>query len=287
VTGDFHVPGAGLVKYWNREADSASGQPGTSPGGSQPSRTVTRTSNPRGPMPVANGTGGRRVGEESKKKAASTAPERGPLKLKLTVIKFDQSMQGNFLPGKEGEGKARTADFFGNVDALHAPVANTKVDFDFDKPPRDFSHITAQTMRLISEPPPADAPPNTPSRTYVQAFDNAFVRRADATIQADKVTYDSEKDLSWAYGYEGRPVTINQYKGIGQRPSQTQGSALRYIHRTGEAELIDPQTIQLVDLQHAVRPTPDKPGGPKPPVRPPRGRLPNRSNVERRTFNGR
>lgn len=287
VTGNFRVPGAGVVKYWNVKGEGQSAQPGSGSPLSTPPRTITRTAAPAGGRQVAGRTGVERRGAELKKKGAEAKKAATPrLPLEQTVIKFDEQMQGRFLPGKEGEREPRTADFFGNVEALHAPVADTQVKLSFDNPPPDFAHITAKTMRLISEPPAADAPPNSPSRTYMQAFDNAFVRRDDATIQADKVTYDSEKDLFWAYGYEGRQVSIRQFKGIGQTPSVSEGRAAYYVHKSGEAQIIDPQQFQLADLKTGTRPMADKAGVAKRPVRPKRGRVPNQNNVERRTFNG-
>lgn len=292
ITGNFRVPGAGVVKYWNVKGEGQETQPGGSSPLTPPSRTITRTANPPNGAQVARRAGGRPGVEPKKgmdaKKGAEAKKTAGPPRrqLELTVIKFEDRMQGRFLPGKEGEREPRTADFFGNVEALHAPVADTGVKFNFDKPPADYSHITAQTMRLVSEPPQADAPPDSPARTYMQAYDNAFVRRDDATIQADKITYDSEKDLFWAYGYEGRQVTIKQFKGIGQSPSITEGRAAYFVHKTGEAQIIDPQQFQLVDLKTGTRPTPDKVGAAKRAVRPKRSRMPNQNNVERRTFNG-
>ncbi|MDR3635789.1 MAG: hypothetical protein P4L84_18450 [Isosphaeraceae bacterium] len=286
VTGRFQVPGAGTVFYWNLKGTGPGAQPDAAPvepGPPPPSRVITRTSSPARKKPDAKKAEPRRAEAAAKKAAGPAAPVR---QLELTVVKFDQKMQGKFLPGKEGEREPRTADFFGNVEALHAPVADTKVKFDFDKPPLEYSHMTAQTMRLISEPPKATDPPKTPARTYMQAFDNAFVRREDATIQADKITYDSEKDLFWAYGYEGRQVTIRQSQGIGQTGNVTEGRAAYLIHRTGEAKLIDPQNFQLVDGKTGTRPTPDKPTTATPPVRPKRSRMPGRGSVERKTFNG-
>jgi hypothetical protein len=249
---------------------------------------ITRTAGPArggpGARKAAAGAAAKKAAGAAAKKAAGVSP--AGRQLEVTVVKFDERMQGRFLTGKEHEHEPRKADFFGNVEAIHAPVESTKVKVEFDKPPVGYSHITAQTMRLVSEPPKASEPAGTPSRTYMQAFDNAYVHRADATIQADRITFDSEKNLFWAYGDQGRDVRIEQYKGIGQQSNVSYGRAARFNQKTGEASVIDPQSVQFHDFKTAQRPKPDKPVTPKPPVKPKRSRMPNRTNVERRTFNG-
>ena len=75
--------------------------------------------------------------------------------LKLTQITFNDEMHGRFGTGKETDKtETRWADFFGDVQALHAIAPDDEHEFDFDNPPPDGTFLTAQTVRVVSEPPP-------------------------------------------------------------------------------------------------------------------------------------
>ncbi len=297
VTGEFVVPGKGQVWYWNRAgegptmgpgpgAEPARSAPGDPPPGASRPAPVTRASNPtRGTPVVSRNTNGSKPVGRTTNPNAGESEERLPLE--MTQITFRKQMNGRFLIGKEGEHEPRTAHFFGDVEALHAPVKNTYVRFNADKPPTGFSYLTAQSMRAITEPPPVDAAKGTPSRTFLKAFDNAYVRRLDSGIHADVVTFDSEKNLYYAYGNDGRDVVMQQYHGVGQPASTNRARAAWLNNKTGAAEVVDPKDIALIDAKTGVRPTPVDPPKPAPPTRSkPRGRLPGRSTLERRGFSG-
>jgi hypothetical protein len=196
-------------------------------------------------------------------------------------------MHGRFGTGKDADTtETRWADFFGDVQALHAVVPNDSTMFDFDNPPPDGTFLTAQTLRVVSEPPPPGS--KEPARNFLKAWEDANIVSADTTIQADKVTYDSLKELFSAYGEEGRQVLLVQVKTPGLPGTNVPGDAAWYNRKTGEAQVVDPKSIQLVDLKTGIRPGPvpipePKRVYPKPlvPIKPP-----NRTYYERKGFNG-
>jgi hypothetical protein len=301
-TGDFFVPGPGLVYLYNREdPDGANGPPGTTPTTTANRPTVRPTAGPAEPAANTrratavvgrnsnlNGSAGP-AGAAPKAKGANTRPKKPLPPLKLTQIVFDQQMKGRFGTGKETDKtETRWADFHGNVEVLNAQVASEKETFDFDRPPIDGVFLTAQIVRVVSVP--IEGSGNNTARNFLKAWDNAHATTNENTISADKITYDSLNDLFYAYGLDGRPVLFAQQGQAGQPFSTTGGSALRYNHKTGESELIGPLAgAQVIDAKTGGRPGPIKP--PKPDTTKPKAkRTPFKrqgaSTTERQGYNG-
>lgn len=293
ASGDFFVESAGRVHLWNREGED---ETGTQPAAGAPGvarRTVTPTSNvvpsPRGAgearAPQVVGRAGN-PNQGPKAAARPGAKVKALAPLKLTVIEFSKSMKGRYIAGKDADKvEPRWADFEGDVQTLHAEVADEKVRLDFDRPPEDGMFLTSNTLRVISEP---TLDPASPTRNFLKARENAQARTNTETIQGDVITYDSLKQLFYAYSDEGRDVVVVHTPGPGQIPSNTNARAVQVNRRTGESQLIDPEKFQLVDDKTGSRPGLVKEGAIKPykPQRAPL-RLPGRSVTERRGMNGR
>ena len=220
-SGDFHVPGPGVVYYYNREGqagsllapDAPAAPPNQKPNPGCPRGRVLPTGLPaRGPVVVGRNGADRppaAAGAAAKGKGRA-APAVAPLK--LTQIRFSDQMKGRLLMGKSADPNAPLwADFFGNVVAINAPVSGTSQRIKPDALPRGFSYMTSQTLRVVSEPPPR-SPEDAPERLYLTAWDDASATRETAkpkvaptttSIQADKITYDSLKELYYAYAAGG------------------------------------------------------------------------------------
>ena len=102
------------------------------------------------------------------------------------------------------------------------------------------------------------------------------------------ITYDSEKDLVYAYGEGGHNVLYAQQNAAGQPATQGTARAVQFNPKTGSAHFIDNSQIQLIDKNSGGRPeaaTVDDPDLKK--KKPPKKgfRIPS-SNVERRGFTG-
>jgi hypothetical protein len=300
-TGDFFVPGPGLVYLYNREdQDNAGGPLGATPAATARRPTVRPTAGPGEPagntrrataVVGRNSTGNPGPAIASPKaKGVDARPKKKPLPpLKLTQIVFDQQMKGRFGTGKDTDKTAtRWADFHGNVEVLNAQVASEKETFDFDRPPIDGVFLTAQMVRVVSVP--IEGSGNNTARNFLKAWDDAHATTNENTISADKITYDSLNDLFYAYGLDGRPVLFAQQGQAGQPFSTTGGSALRYNHKTGESELIGPLAgAQLIDAKTGGRPQPVKPPGPdtsKPKVKRTPFKKQGQSTTERQGYNG-
>jgi hypothetical protein len=308
LTGNFVVPCPGQVWLYSRKGQDslatplASPAPGTGtapvPATTADRRTITPTANPTSRIAPNTRRATEVVGRNSSatvnaatatidaaKAKVKAAPP--PLPLELTQITFNDEMHGRFGTGKDADTtETRWADFFGDVQVLHSVVVNESTTFDFDNPPLEGTFLTAQTMRVISEPPP---PGNKdPARNYLKAWENANACTADTTIQADRITYDSLKELFYAYGDEGREVIIVQQQVAGLPSTNARGSTACFNRKTGQSQVFDPKTVQLIDRKTGVRPTPiplpePKKVYPKPlvPIKPP-----TRSYFERKSFNG-
>ena len=222
--------------------------------------------------------------------SSATDPKTGELRpLVLTQIHFNKEMRGHLGTGAEREQQEpQWYEFFGDVQLCRAKVTSTKTRLDFDRLPADGLFLTGQTLRVRTEPPPVGSPSETPARDYVKAWENAGVTSSDKVFQTDVITYDSEKDLVYAYGVNGRGVTWAQQHAAGQPSTLGYAKAIRLNPKTGAANFIDNSSIQMIDKNTGVRPTAAKPTDPeakkkKPPKR--GFRIPSNS-IERRGFTG-
>lgn len=295
-SGGFVAPGPGLVYLYNRHGDPLSSN----------DDAVSRTGGPiatgRTIRPIAyrpqEGEGDEKVAVRNADAvgAGVAAPERPQSLLKplvLTQIKFETEMRGRFGTGRADDvTEQRWAEFFGAVETARGEVAGERVVFNYDHLPATASFMTSEMLRVVTEPPPPGSDQNAIGRYFLKAWDNAYVTARDTTLQADVITYDSLNDLIYANGLEGRPVQIVQQAGIGQPGSPLRVAAVRMNPKTGAADVIDPQALQLVDAKTGVRPKaiepPDpnaKDGGGEPERK--RPKRPPTNPVERQGFKGR
>ncbi len=261
------------------------------PAGTQ--RTVTPASN-------RSSTASRRATDAPSAKARDVAEPRQagdpddpkpvePPPLVLTQIHFIKEMRGYLGSGGErDEQDPHWYEFFGDVQLGRAKVLNSQIRLNFDRLPADGFFLTGQTLRVRTEPPPVGSPPSTPARDYVKTWENAGVNSGDKVFQTDVITYDSEKDLVYAYGENGRGVTYAQQHATGQPSTLGNAQAIRLNPKTGAAHFIDNSSVQLIDKNTGVRPTAATATDPeaKKKKRPKSGFRVPANNVERRGFTG-
>ncbi len=298
-TGNFHVPGKGKVYLYDRsdnsraqgmnldDGNSPSAKPvGTArtvtPASSRSSTTTTRSTTPP--------SGKSRSSIQPQPADAPADAKAGELPpLVLTQIHFEKGMRGRFGSTSErAPTEVQWYEFFGNIQLARAKAASPQSMFDFDKLPADCMFLTSQILRVRTEPPPVGSPPSTPARDYVKAWEKAYVQSSDKSLQADVITYDSEKDLVYAYGEGGRGVIYAQQLSTGQPDTQGLAKAVSLNPKTGVARFAENSTIQFVDQNSGSRPQiapivdPDF----KKKKPPKKGfRIPS-SSVERRGFTG-
>ena len=185
-----------------------------------------------------------------------------------------------------GQPATHWSQFFGDIEVCRAQVPTETSDLDPDNLPRDGFFMTGQTLRVISEPPPATAPPSTPARNYLKAWDRARVTSIDKTLDADVITYDTYKDLFFAYSEEGRRVIFGDQHAPGQPASTSSGKAVQFNPKTGAANVIDSDSMRLLDKKTGIRPrpeaAPDPFAKPKKPYKKPYRTPP--TNIDRRGF---
>ena len=289
-SGGFVAPGPGLVYLYDSGGDPLKSQEDAASNAPIATSRVVR--------PIAH-----RPGEDDEKvavrhaDAARPAPERPQSLLPplvLTQIKFEREMRGRLGTGKADDvTEQRWAEFFGGVQTARGEVPNEPAKlavFDYDRLPPTASFMTSEMLRVVTEPPPAGEARNSGGRYFLKAWDNAYVTARDTTLQADVITYDSLNDLIYANGLDGRPVQIVQQAALGQPGSPLRVSAVRMNPRTGAADVIDPQALQLIDAHTGSRPKavpPPNPNAPPPAPRPNRPKRPPVNPAEIRGFTGR
>jgi lipopolysaccharide export system protein LptA len=300
LTGDFHVPGKGRVSLWNREDDPDSPVAGAPTAPSTATRrTVKPTGNPTAPTPARRATAvvgrnGSQIPPARAGAAAAAAAANGRGKaalppLKLTLITFDTEMTGRYVAGKDTDTtETRWARFLGDVQTLNAKVSSENTQVDFDRPPDDYVFLTSQKMEVSSTPTPGKT---TAARNYLMAVDEAQAKTRNETIKADVITYDSQKELFYAYAEEGRPVAVLRQESVGQPTSNALSQAIKYNRKTGESQWITPMSpIEFVQAKTGIRP-----GGAGEPkdkkIKTPRIgpslRIPGQSQTERKGMTGR
>jgi hypothetical protein len=301
-TGDFSVPGEGSAYLYDR-SDNSSRAPGlnlndaknnsNNAAAAPAQRTITpasdrgpKRSSPAGETAAATP----RSTEVSPPPTESTESKAGAIPpLVLTQIHFKNGMRGVYVDeGRGGVRASRWSEFFGDVQSARAKVTSDRIGLNFDKLPSDAIFLTGQTLRVRSEPPPVGSPRSAAARDYLKAWEKAYAWSSDKTVQADVITYDSEKDLIHAIGEGGRLVIYAQQHATGQPSTLGSAKAILLNPKTGALHTIDNASIQLIDKNTGVRPAPAMPTPPetkkkKPPRRP--FRVPS-NNMERRGFTG-
>lgn len=276
ATGKFDVPGTGQVVLYQRDAPAnLLGPAGTR----SENRSDLRAPGDPKILQVADGPGagvgppvvGRvpgpldRAGAQRGNLGAATGrgarvprPSVAPPPLVVTQVKFRKGMTGRFGAGKlTDRQETRRADFFGDIEVVHGPVPDAEALLDPDNLPRDAQFMTSQILRVVSEPKVGKAgQPDPPPVYLLRAWENAVVTSGDKTITADTITFDSEKQLFWAYGEGGRPVVVAQQEQVGLGFSNLTGRAAVYNHQTGQARVIEPSGLQILDARTGIRPGP-------------------------------
>jgi hypothetical protein len=302
-TGDFMVPRKGKVYLYDRADNSSDDSPDAAPGVDAPAprnpnltatqRTVTTTSGrPPERRQSAAGTEARNAKSASKRQRSKTKVDKDPsddLPLTLMQIHFSKGMRGQFGSGGETDKvERRWSEFYGDVQAARAKVATAKTTLDFDRLPGDGFFLTSQTLLVTEEPPPVGSPSSTPSRHHMKAWEKVYTSSKDKILQSDVMTYDSAKDLIFAYGVDGHNVSFAEQHAAGQPLSRNSAKAVQLNPKTGGLNVIDSDTIQMIDKNTGYRPSAAQGIDPydkkKKPVKKP-FKLPT-MNVERRGFTG-
>jgi hypothetical protein len=278
LTGEFEVPKAGFVSLYDRgkEPSNAPDQivEGGENGHNVPNRSATGTRSRTTARPTPPAT---------KPKAAKVPP------LVLTQIHFAKGMVGQYRSPKPNDKTVTEwSEFFGDIQVARAQVPDERSFLNLDKLPRDGSIVTGQFARVVGEPPPATAPPSTPVRHFVKVWDRATLTSIDKTLSADAITYDTYKELFFAYSDPGRQVIVAEQHAPGQAASSGTNKALQFNPKTGAVNATNSNQVMLLDKKTGLRPgvemAADPFAKPKKPYKKPYRTPP--TNVDRRNFTG-
>jgi hypothetical protein len=278
-TGNFYAPGAGLAWLYRRKGGDSASKP-------DPTLASVR------PVSAASTPNGRAKPE------AVLVAKKAPLPpLELTKIKFFDGMRGRFGVAKDqqADNERREAEFYGSVQAANATVSTANSDIDFDHLSKlpDATYLTSDVLDVFSEPMPIGSNSKATNRQLLNARGNATARVNFDLIQADRITFNSGSGLAYAYGDDGKEVSITKSDSFGQAPTVSRGRTALYNKETKQAKLDDPAGFTFVDLKSGIRSKPffpDLGGSPKPldPKKLPRVPLQRQSRNanERSSFNG-
>lgn len=213
-------------------------------------------------------------------------PKNEPV-LTQTRVDFRKGMEGQI--GMDDAGKPdgyREATFLGDVRVLRAPVADFSTRLDHDKDPADFLAMTADRLEL--EQDPAVPAVQKLERTVMRAYGSATARTPKEVMQGDTIVYDSQTDLIYIRGTNGRVVIQNQ-EGAGQAFGQADARAVVYNPRTNQFRMLEPGAMRVFDPGSLGRIGSEKPTKEKAKkkVKRPEPKLPPSSNLERRNYTGR
>jgi hypothetical protein len=284
--GDFYIKGRGKVFLFDRSENSSSkeepdadtddnknGSGDKDSGGdrnpnlAKNERTLTQTSS-SAPNYDQDSTGKRTSTRQVSRRSTqqrqiSESTVREVPAMVLTQIHFNDGMRGRLGNGKENDNtESRWSEFHGNVETCRAKVANTLGRFNFDHPPEDAVYLTGQILRVIQEPRPVGSPESTPARQYLKVWENAQARNQTKIISADVITYDSFKDLVYAYGEDGHSVLFAEQHAAGQQMSNGSSEAVQLNPKTGGIRVINSNTVALIDKNTGYRPTATGPDDP-------------------------
>ena len=98
----------------------------------------------------------------------------------------------------------------------------------------------------------------------MKAWEKAYASSSDKTLQADIITYDSYKDLIYAYGENGRNVIYAEQYAPGQPISPGSSKAVQLNPKNGMIHLINSDTLRMLDKKTGVRPGRAGPMDPNP-----------------------
>ncbi len=320
VSGRFLVDGEGDAWLYKAEAPKGSqgaastpGPPGGNPDRPAPAppapngRRVPTTSVPRAPAAglapttrtrtTAAPVDSNQTTRVTRRKPAADAPP--PVPLELTRITFHKRVEGRFLAedAEDDPGTPMLATFLGTVQVIHAKVPDEDADLSADNAPPGFFYVTSEKLDVVREAPIPGTRPG--EETQEQFFIDAEGGRPGAVsppwaIAANRITYDSLKDLVYAYGDENG-VQFGYVDRPGQPPSYTSSRAVMFNRRTQNFQAIEPKSVLLVDPRSGIRavPGPSGGGGGNDKKAPAGGRSPRsfprvpQGDKERKGYNGR
>ena len=88
----------------------------------------------------------------------------------------------------------------------------------------------------------------------MKAWEKAYASSHDKILQGDIITYDSYKDLIYAYGENGRNVIFAEQYAAGQPISPGSSKAVQLNPKNGMIHLINSDTLRMLDKKTGVRP---------------------------------
>lgn len=313
VNGRFLVDGAGtswLYKTPEKNEESAGG-PLDQPNRSNPAQapkppdprqaageaSTTRTSAAsadRGANPATIRTTARPAADG---KIQSRRPKiSGPME--LTRITFQKRVEGRFLAEDESDNPntPMLATFLGGVQVLNAKVRDENADASPDNPPPDFFFVSGDKVDVVREAVIRGASSeDDQDQFFIDVLGTRPVaRNPQWSIAANRITYDSLKQLVYAYG-DQNGVLYGHQDRPGQPISGSTSRAMMFNRLTQQVQWIDPKNVLLIDPRSGIRAVPGPSAAPGSGSKPkPRSNLVEHGlprtqsgDIERRGYNGR
>jgi hypothetical protein len=159
--------------------------------------------------------------------------QAGEETMKMTYVSFAARMDAN--------SKTNVANFWGGggggiVQVLDFPTEDKDEKIDLDtilaSPlPPNWMYLRCGRLRVL------DRQENGRSNQQMQAFDRVRVLTRDFSAEADKVTYEEQKDLIIFFGDAHNPATLSKQSGIGVQRETLSGTKIFYRRSTRESRV--------------------------------------------------
>jgi hypothetical protein len=175
---------------------------------------------------------------------ARTGPERRPAggaqgqeEMKMTYV--------NFLYRMDANSKTNTANFYGAVRVLNFPCENPHEVIDIDaivarELPVGMMFLRCDRLKVL------DRRVDGRSNQQMEANGRVRVQGREFLAEADRVTYEEQKDLVIFIGTRTNPAMLTKYPNgdATARPQVLTGEKIYYRRSTGEARIEGGETIR-------------------------------------------
>jgi hypothetical protein len=156
---------------------------------------------------------------------------------KLTYVNFQHRMDAN--------SKTNTANFYGAVRVLNFPSENPHQEIDLDailaRPlPEGMIFLRCDRLKVL------DRREGDRSNQQMEATGRVRVQGPDFMAEADKVTYEEQKDLVIFIGTETNPAVLSKYpkQPTSGEPQTLVGKKIYYRRSTGEGKVDSAESIR-------------------------------------------
>jgi hypothetical protein len=174
-------------------------------------------------------------GPERKKPATNYAPPAQPKQeFKITHVKFAERMQAN--------NKARTANFYGNVEAVNVPADRPDMFIDPLNPPEGCLYLRCERLKVYTR-----ELANGQKSQEMEGYNKVSVRAREFYGFSDIIKYDESQDRVIFEAAEGGQATLYRVKTAGAEHETLTGKKIYYWRKTNDFKVESARTLNVAN----------------------------------------